>query len=122
VTEDYGLANLVALKEAGYNIDGLNDAEKAKIIYLTHHLGLRNAKRFINNELTEATAPELLTAQIGRKAARKRGETAGYVKAHREWLMDYIDSNIKVSNYFCQELTAPRETSVSGVSVIIDKI
>ncbi|EBK2214639.1 hypothetical protein YE88_23130 [Salmonella enterica subsp. enterica serovar Schwarzengrund] len=44
---DYGVANLASLKMAGYNIDGLNDAEKAKLIYLTHHLGLSDAIHFI---------------------------------------------------------------------------
>ena len=119
---DYGLENLAALKEAGYYIDGLNDAEKAKIIYLTHHLGLRNAKRFINNEITEDTARELLTAQIGRKAARTRGEAAGYVKAHRVWLIGYINRNIKVSEYFCHELIAPQKIKIDSLESIIIRL
>ena len=122
VTEDYGLVNLVALKEAGYNIDGLNDAEKARIIYLTHHLGLRNAKRFINNEITEATARELLTAQIGRKAVMTRGKALGYVQAHRVWLMDYIDTNIKTDTYFCPELIKGKKIEVMALEFIIRKI
>ncbi|EDX3117335.1 LysM peptidoglycan-binding domain-containing protein [Salmonella enterica subsp. enterica serovar Mississippi] len=119
---DYGLANLAALKEAGYNIDGLNDAEKAKIIYLTHHLGLRNAKRFINNEITENTAEELLKAQVGSKTAKARGKTAGYVKAHRDWLMDYINNNIKISTYFCPELINSRKVETPELKLIIHKI
>ena len=100
---DYGIANLASLKEAGYNIDGLNDAEKAKIIYLTHHLGLSDAKRFINNEITENSAKKLLTAQVGEESAKSRSKTAGYVKAHKKWLIDYINRNIKLSEYFCHE-------------------
>ena len=102
---DYGVANLESLKDAGYNIDALNDAEKAKIIYLTHHLGLRNAKRFIKKTITEETAWVLLKAQVGRKSAIARGEgNRGYVEAHRTWLMDYIDRCINLGNYFCPEL------------------
>ena len=36
----------ITLKKSGYKINGLNDAEKAKIIYITHHLGLSDAKTF----------------------------------------------------------------------------
>ncbi len=71
---DYGVANLAALKAAGYNIEILNDAEKAKIMYLTHHLGLKNAKRFIKNEITEDAAWRLLKAQVGSKSATVRGK------------------------------------------------
>ncbi|WP_330986309.1 MULTISPECIES: hypothetical protein [Enterobacterales] len=41
-TVDYGVANLTSSKNRGYNIDSLNDAEKSRLIYLTHHLGLKN--------------------------------------------------------------------------------
>lgn len=54
---------------AGYNIDGLNDAEKAKLIYLTHHLGLSDAIHFIKNNITEGKAKELLIAQVGDESA-----------------------------------------------------
>ena len=36
-TVDCGVADLTSLKTRGYNIDSLNDAEKARLIYLTHH-------------------------------------------------------------------------------------
>lgn len=62
---DYGIANLASLKEAGYNIDGLNDAEKAKLIYLTHHLGLSDAKRFINNKITECSSKKITNCTGG---------------------------------------------------------
>lgn len=100
---DYGIANLASLKDAGYNIDELNDAEKSKLIYLTHHLGLSDAKRFIGNKITEGNAKKLLTAQVGEESAKARSKTVGYVKAHRQWLIDYINRNINLSNYFCNE-------------------
>lgn len=50
---DYGLINLQGLKDAGYDLSELNDGERAKIIYLCHHLGLADAKRFIQNDFRE---------------------------------------------------------------------
>lgn len=73
---------MASLKDAGYNIDELNDAEKSKLIYLTHHLGLSDAKRFIGNKITEGNAKKLLTTQVGEESAKARSKTVGYVKAH----------------------------------------
>ncbi|QWA11036.1 hypothetical protein GTU79_28555 [Sodalis ligni] len=53
---DYAITNLKALKAKGFNIDGLDDAEKAKVMYLTHHLGLGDAIKFIRKEITESKA------------------------------------------------------------------
>ena len=120
---DYGVENLASLKKAGYKIDGLNDAEKAKIIYLTHHLGLSDAKRFINNKITEGSAKELLTAQVGAESAiSKAHKNGGYMKAHRKWLMNYIDGNIKLSNYFCHEKTTINNPEDIDLIDIIKKI
>lgn len=105
---DYGVANLASLKNAGYNIDGLNDAEKAKLIYLTHHLGLGDAKLFIKNDISEDEAGHLLKAQVGIKSAVEKFITHGsYIQAHRTWLTEYINNNIKLEKYFCSELTNP---------------
>ncbi|MCU6176834.1 hypothetical protein KWH82_21775, partial [Citrobacter cronae] len=65
-----------------------------------------DAKRFIKNEINEDKAKKLLTAQVGDESAKARSKTAGYVKAHRQWLIDYINRNIDLSNYFCHEKTA----------------
>ena len=120
---DYGVANLLSLKNSGYNIDGINDAEKAKIIYLTHHLGLKNAKRFINNEIEEDIAWALLKAQIGRKSAKTRVEKHGNcVLAHREWLNDYINRNILLSNFFCDELISVNYVRDTDLMPSIDKL
>lgn len=120
---DYGIANLTSLKQAGYNIDGLNDAEKSKLIYLTHHLGLSDAKRFINNEITEGSAKKLLTAQVGKKSAiSKAHKNGGYMKAHRRWLMDYIDDNINVGTYFCPEIINLSKVENPKLTLIINKI
>ena len=120
---DYGVENLASLKKAGYKIDGLNDAEKAKLIYLTHHLGLSDAKRFINNKITEGGAKELLIAQVGEESAiSKAHQNGGYMKAHRKWLMNYIDGNIKLSNYFCHEKTTINNPEDIDLIDIIKKI
>uniref|UniRef100_UPI0031FCD91F LysM peptidoglycan-binding domain-containing protein n=1 Tax=Citrobacter freundii TaxID=546 RepID=UPI0031FCD91F len=120
---DYGIANLASLKEAGYNIDGLNDAEKAKIIYLTHHLGLSDAKRFIKNEINEDKAKKLLTAQVGKKTATSKAKkNGGYVTAHRKWLVEYIDYNITTGNYFCHELINAKKDESIGLESIFNKI
>lgn len=120
---DYGVANLASLKNAGYNIDGLNDAEKAKLIYLTHHLGLGDAKLYIKNEISEDRASTLLKAQIGVKSALKRYLSVGsYIDAHRLWLMYYIDQNIKLKNYFCYELTATNKLEDVDLDAVIGKI
>ncbi|WP_330986307.1 MULTISPECIES: hypothetical protein [Enterobacterales] len=105
---DYGVANLTSLKNLGYNIDSLNDAEKSRLIYLAHHLGLKNADLFIQNAIEEDEARMLLIAQVGKKSAERRCQREGsYVEAHREWLTSYIDHSIKLFNHYCLELTKP---------------
>lgn len=120
---DYGVANLISLKNAGYNIDGLNDAEKSKLIYLTHHLGLKNAELFIKNAIGEDEARMLLNAQVGVASSKKRFEKeGGYIKAHREWLITYINKNISLRGYFCQELTnSPGQEDVN-LNIILIKL
>ncbi|HHW9082592.1 TPA: LysM peptidoglycan-binding domain-containing protein [Salmonella enterica] len=120
---DYGVENLASLKKAGYNIDGLNDAEKAKLIYLTHHLGLSDAIHFIKNNITEDNAKKLLIAQVGDESAiSKAQKNGGYMKAHRKWLMDYIDDNINLEIYFCPELTNSCKIETPALKLIINKI
>lgn len=120
---DYGVANLASLKHAGYNIDGLNDAEKAKLIYLTHHLGLSDAILFIKNKITEDKAVRLLKAQVGVKSAAAKCEDQGsYIKAHRKWLIEYINNNINLKGYFCPELTKQPKLEDVNLNDILEKI
>ncbi|ENU3552560.1 hypothetical protein NBA69_20225 [Salmonella sp. NW1258] len=120
---DYGVANLASLKMAGYNIDGLNDAEKAKLIYLTHHLGLSDAIHFIKNNITEGKAKELLIAQVGDESAiSKAKKNGGYMKAHRKWLIDYIDDNIKIVKYLCHEQIISDNPKDIDLTQIIEKL
>ncbi|PLR29157.1 hypothetical protein CYR32_21155 [Chimaeribacter coloradensis] len=51
---NHNVRNLEALEKSGYRIAVLDDAEKAKLLYLTHHLGLTDTIRFIKGTITEA--------------------------------------------------------------------
>ncbi|WP_409311561.1 LysM peptidoglycan-binding domain-containing protein [Pectobacterium sp. B1J-3] len=103
---DYGVANLAGLKKSGFNIDGLNDAEKAKVIYLTHHLGLADTILFIRNKITEERAKKLLIAQVEKPSAIERYHNNGnsFIKAHRMWLVGFMNGIIKLDNFYCDEL------------------
>jgi len=121
---DYGLYNLAQLQAAGYSVDTLNDAEKAKIFYLTHHLGLADAKRFIRKTITEENAHKLLVAQIGAKKAAERAfkNSNSYVKGHRTWLCEYIDNNIKLENFYCPKVEFTEKQESGVLEVVINKI
>lgn len=120
---DYGVYNLSILEDIGYNIDSLNDADKAKVIYLTHHLGVSDACKFIKNEISEARAKKLLIAQIKEKNAKVRADDCdgSYLLAHRQWLSTYINSNIKLFNFYCPKVMGDQVKDVHLFSVI-DKL
>lgn len=123
---DYGLYNLAKLQAAGYNVESLNDAEKAKIFYLTHHLGLGDAKRFIRKTITEESAHKLLVAQVGGKRAAgyandpKKG--GNYIKGHRTWLSEYIDNNIKLERFYCPKIEFTEKQDADNLESVIQKI
>jgi len=121
---DYGLYNLAQLQAAGYSVDTLNDAEKAKIFYLTHHLGLGDAKRFIRKTITEESAHKLLVAQIGAKnAASKASKNSNsYVKGHRAWLCKYIDDNIQLDKFYCPKMEFTEKQESENLDIVIEKI
>ncbi|XBS69960.1 peptidoglycan-binding protein [Acerihabitans sp. KWT182] len=120
---DYAITNLKALKAKGFNIDGLNDAEKAKVMYLTHHLGLSDAIKFIRKEITESKAKDLLVAQVGAEKAFKyyQDEHKSYVKGHRAWLSNFINDNIKLVHFYCHELRGIKIQDVL-LSTVIKKL
>ncbi|ABP58870.1 LysM peptidoglycan-binding domain-containing protein [Enterobacter sp. 638] len=121
---DYGLYNLAQLQAAGYSVDTLNDAAKAKIFYLAHHLGLGDAKRFIRKTITEENAHKLLVAQIGaKKAATKASKNSNsYVKGHRMWLSEYIDRNIRLEKFYCPKIEFTVKQESGGLESVIEKI
>ncbi|EXU74654.1 LysM peptidoglycan-binding domain-containing protein [Erwinia mallotivora] len=120
---DYGLYNLSQLQTAGYSVDRLNDAEKAKIFYLTHHLGLGDAKRFIRKIITEESAHKLLVAQVGaKKAAKSAKDNGSYVEGHRTWLSEYIDRSIRLEKFFCPKIEFTEKQDSDGLEIVIEKI
>lgn len=117
---DYGMSNFKALESSGYNFDNLNDGERAKILYLTHHLGSGDANRYLAGTIVEDDtysearphhprrliargAKTLLIAQVGTDAAAKRAKENGdnYIIAHRLWLSNLIDAGVNFKNFAC---------------------
>jgi len=100
---DYGVENLNALTSAGFKVSSLNDGEKAKIVYLAHHLGLADAKAFINNTMGASHAQYLLENQVGEDNASDRAdaEDGDYLAAHRKWLKKFIDEQIDLIPKMC---------------------
>ncbi|NTX69236.1 hypothetical protein FCH31_07260 [Lelliottia amnigena] len=108
---------------AGYSVDTLNDANKSKIFYLTHHLGLGDAKRFIRKIITEESAHKLLVAQVGAKKAAKYAKYNGnYVEGHRAWLCKYIDDNIQLDIFYCPKTEFTEKQESDDLEVVITKI
>lgn len=118
--------NIEGLRRAGYPDTNLNDAEKAKIMYLFHHLGPGDAVRFIDNTISEEDARILLTRQFanneqGRADLQKKYTNAGnnWVKAHRTWLQDFVNDRIQIIKFMCTAEGAPM---ARDVLVITDEL
>ncbi|MES2116807.1 MAG: LysM domain-containing protein [Pseudomonadota bacterium] len=105
---DYGKINLRGLTAAGFLVDGLNDPDRAKLIYLTHHLGLGDAKDFIRNRMSAKHAEYILKLQIKDAPAENlaKNEHGDYLKAHRKWLLNYIDKKIDLVPKMCDKSKA----------------
>jgi hypothetical protein len=104
VSVDYGALNFKALLRKKCNVSGINSSEKAKLIYLMHHLGFGEAWQFIENKIQEDRAKKIFSDQIGKDSAEtraKKEEGNSYVLAHRRWLIGFIDSNIVPRSFAC---------------------
>lgn len=120
---DYGAANLKVLTKAGFKLSGLNDMDKAKLMYLMHHEGEGAGPAFIRNTLgslkggTEGMKKKFAT-QLGKDGADKAQKLIdaadGDVEyGYRRWLSKFIDDKFGQSNkYFCSNPTFSRELSV----------
>lgn len=109
---DYGNANLKLLQDANFKLKGLNDMERAKLMYLMHHEGDTAGPLFIRNELAKGKGGiEALRKKFaqqfgkdGKKIAEKRIAAAGgdVEAAYRLWLGTYLNDKFEGSNkYFC---------------------
>lgn len=118
---DYGTINLKGLKDAGYDLSKLNDGERAKIVYLCHHLGLADAKGFIQKTIGEDRAKTLLVTQVGNSSAEKYAKDAGgtYVEGHRAWLNTFENNRIILTKFMCDPSKAP---TVRELTIITDSI
>ena len=120
---DYGNANLKVLLKAGLNLSGLNDMERAKLMYLMHHEGEGCGPLFIKNKLRDRTdgvggiarLKQVFAMQLGpngHAAAERLIDLAdGDVEAaYREWLASFIDSRFNPDNvhkyFFSQPIGA----------------
>ena len=96
---DLAKVNLSRLEQSGIRVH--TDAETlAKSAYLTHHLGLGDAKKFLAGGIDPGRARMLLAAQIGGGAADQRIAAAGNAtQAHRQWLLGFIDRRIRPEQF-----------------------
>jgi hypothetical protein len=132
---DYGMNNFDKLASNGYKFSDLNDGERAKILYLCHHLGPGDAPRYLSAAIIADNtywpgkpgqkpkvhyygAKALLEAQVGAvDAARRANEHGGnYVAAHRYWLSGFIDDHIRIKNFACDPSKLP------GVRPLLDLV
>jgi len=96
---DLAKMNLTRLEQSGIRVN--TDAETlAKSAYLSHHLGLGDAKKFLAGGIEPGRARMLLAAQIGGGAADARIAAAGNAtQAHRQWLLGFIDRRIRPQQF-----------------------
>jgi hypothetical protein len=96
---DLAKLNLTRLEQSGIRVN--TDAETlAKSAYLSHHLGLGDAKKFLAGGIEPERARMLLAAQIGGGAANARIAASGNAtQAHRQWLLGFIDRRIRPEQF-----------------------
>ena len=109
---DYGYANLKVLEGAKFKLNGLNDMDRAKLMYLMHHEGEGAGPMFVENKLAPTDAgKKKLKKKFAQQLAHlpKSDGTAEMQKlvdladgdveaAYREWLAGYIDTRFNPDN------------------------
>jgi hypothetical protein len=99
-TADYARANLDRLRQAGVPLER-SVTGIARAAYLGHHLGVGDAIRFLKDGLDPGRARMLLNAQIGSAGASRRIAEAGDARsAHRTWLLQYVERNVRPTRFF----------------------
>lgn len=109
---DYGNANLKVLARAGFKLVGLNDMEKAKLMYLMHHEGEGCGPLFVKNRLGDRKdggvekQRKVFAMQLGKSGKAKADELIekadGDVEyAYRKWFANFVDQQFDMaSKYF----------------------
>lgn len=113
VAADYGAVNLDILRNR-FNLKGLTDLKKAKLMYLMHHEGGFAGPHFVTGRMTptrqaKADLKKTLENQLGKPPKSvERAETLIEVaggdvqKAYRHWLGSYIDGKFaSVNSFYC---------------------
>jgi len=106
---DYADLNMKGLAQAGYPVASLNDADKAKVMYLCHLLGLGDAIKFIEKTLTEKRSEDLLKRQVNASKAEeyytKNGKS--WITAFRDWVQEVVNRKIQITNFMCDKSDTP---------------
>lgn len=86
---DYGCANLKVLEFAKFNLGGLNDMDRAKLMYLLHHEGEGAGPKFVANKLAPTDADkQKLKKKFAQQLAHLPNRTAlQRCKSLLIWLM-----------------------------------
>jgi len=72
----------------------------ARAAYLSHQLGSGDAMRFLKGQIDPSRARMLLHAQVGTAAAEQRiAATGDASRAHRDWLLGYIDRHVQPDRF-----------------------
>lgn len=123
IAVDYGMQNINRLIKDGYDINSLNDADKAKVFYMAHHLGYGDAVKFIQETISESRAQHLLEQQVGvaDAAQRAKDNSDNYVRAHRLWLDEYEERKIKLHTYYCDTSGKPEARSLLAITETLKK-
>lgn len=121
---DYAVFNLNQLIQSYSAIASQSDGNKAKLMYLAHHLGLGDCRKFIEGTIKDDVwvknedgtpklnkkgkpilivgAETLLTTQVGGKLAQELyKDDESWIFAHRRWLMKKLDNEVDILNFAC---------------------
>ncbi len=97
---DYARANLDRFSANGIALPIHDARAMARMAYLGHHLGARDALRFLSSGLDAGRARQLLASQIGDQAAlRAIGQSGNATAAHRNWLDNYLERRINPDRF-----------------------
>jgi len=120
---DYGMQNVKRLIAAGYDLNALNDADRAKVFYMAHHLGFGDAIAFIEETISETRAQLLLEGQVNVASAKKWAKDNGdkYTLGHRAWLDDYERKKMNITDYYCESAAAIEPRSLLAITASLKK-
>lgn len=118
---DYAMQNLEQLSGKYSAVSSLNDANKAKLMYLSHHLGMGDCQKFIENKIAEERAEIVLRAQFVSDPEEAddwyEKNDENWIWAHRSWLINLIDKKVKIENFACDKGNVPNSDSLFDIII-----